>query len=374
MGVFFSYYKTTLATAVAISLTIYNRYQAAKYNLGVLKRKKEKRDRETPLTKELYPYQLQIGAPSTTLIHGGPDTPLLAFTDSLGFEIAAYFWPATNGNKDGPCLLLCHGLDVNAESEFCIRPGHHWEGSWQKHLCDAGFNVYGWDHHAMGRSESIMQSNHRTVCYDFEDYTDVTLQMTSIVKRRHAHSKIFLHGQSLGGCVAVRAVERRPELFAGLSLACPAVYLEKLKKKPINKILLPLVDILGVVVPWLPLAEKQPHPRPDISEESDRIGSPMFQGNRKIPASMAAVTIPAADRAIADTLRMKDVPIHMMHAPEDPFVDYRGSEIMYNMLTKAGAKDVTMYNTFEDPEHDIVQLKDSQKCAGILVNWLLERV
>ena len=100
----------------------------------------------------------------------------------------------------------------------------------------------------------------------------------------------------------------------------------------------------------------------------------MFQGNRKIPASMAAVTIPAADRAIADTLRMKDVPIHMMHAPEDPFVDYRGSEIMYNMLTKAGAKDVTMYNTFEDPEHDIVQLKDSQKCAGILVNWLLERV
>ena len=365
--------KSSIFYAAALTLTLYNRYQSSKYRSAVAKRTKEKRSREEPLTHDFYPYQLDIGAPKTTLIQGGPDTPLLAFTDSLGLEIGSYYWPATNGNAHAPCVLLCHGLDVNVESEFCIRPGHHWQGSWQKALCDAGFNVYGWDHHSMGRTESTMTSDHRTVSYDFEDYVDVVFQLRKIVTTRHPRSKIFVHGQSLGGCIAVRAAERHPELFAGVSLACPAVYLQKLKDKPINKILLPVLDVLSVILPWLPVAAKQPHPRQDVTAEALQIGPPMFMGSRPVPCSLAGTTLPAADIALAEVLRLVDVPLHIMHARGDPFVDYRGSEMMYERLVEAGAKDVTLYNEFEEEEHDIVQLKDSAKCAAALVEWLLAR-
>jgi predicted alpha/beta-fold hydrolase len=223
--------KSSTFLLSSLLLTLYNRYQSQKYRKAILKRIREKRDPETPLTKDFSPYTLNLpGAPTKTLIQGGPSTPLLAFTDSLGLEIAVYHWPATNGNVNGPCLLLCHGLDINAESEFCIRPGHLWEGSWQKELCDAGFNVYGWDHHGMGRSESVMTSDHRTTCYDFNDYINTAVQMRKIVGYRHPKSKVFLHGQSLGGCIAIRTAQRHPSLFHGLSLACPAVFLEKIKK------------------------------------------------------------------------------------------------------------------------------------------------
>ena len=367
--------KSSIALLLAVALTIYNRFQSRKYRHAVAKRQREKRSREIPLTRDFYPYQdkSNTGAPKQTLITGGPKTPILAFTDSLGLEIGSYYWPATNGNKDAPCVLLCHGLDVNVESEFCIRPGHHWKGSWQKAMCDAGFNVYGWDHHSMGRTESTMTSNHRTVCYDFEDYVDTLFQCRKIVTTRHPNSKIFLHGQSLGGCIAVRAAERHPEFFAGVSLACPAVFLQKIKDKPINKILLPLVDILKVVLPWLPVAAKQPHPRLDVVAEAAKIGPPMFMGERPIPCSLAGHTLPNADIALSETLNMINVPLHLMHCPGDPFVDYRGSEIMYEKLIQAGHKDITFYNTFEEEEHDIVQLKDSAKCAAALVAWLLAR-
>jgi alpha-beta hydrolase superfamily lysophospholipase len=366
--------KSRLALALALGLTLYNRYQSKKYRNAVERRKLENRSREQAKSRKLYLYNLNLpGAPLKTLINGGPETPLLAFTDSLGLQVAAYHWPSSNGDTNAPCVMLCHGLDVNVESEFCIRPGHHWKGSWQKALCDAGFNVYGWDHHSMGRTESIMTSNHRTVCYEFDDYVDVLFQFRNIVTARHPQSKIFLHGQSLGGCIAVRAAERHPSMFAGVSLACPAVYLQKLKDKPINKILLPLLDILKVILPWLPVGAKQPHPRQDVAAEAIKIGPPMFMGERPIPASLAGTTLPAADLALADTLKMKELPIHIMHAPGDPFVDYRGSVIMYDKLVKAGARDVTLHNTFEEEEHDIVQLKDGAKCAGMLVKWLIAR-
>ena len=374
LSIMATYGKSTACFTFALALTVYNRYQSSKYRRAVDEREAEGRSKETPKTKDFFPLQLDIGAPKRTLIQGGPDTPLLAFTDSLGLEIATYHWPATNGDKDGPVVMLCHGLDVNAESEFCIRPGHHWEGSWQKHLCDAGFNVYGWDHHGMGRSESVMVSDHRTVCYNFDDYVDVAVQCRKIVGSRHPNSKIFMHGQSLGGCVAIRTAERHPTLFDGLSLACPAVYLEKVKQKPINKILLPLVDVLKIIVPWLRVGAKEPHPRKDVVAEAHKIGPPMFNGESPTPASFAGALLVAADRSIADTLKLKDLPIHFMHAIEDPFVDYKGSEIMYNLLKQEGAKDVTLYNTFDDPMHDIVQTKDSQKCAGVLVKWLVKRV
>lgn len=124
----------------------------------------------------------------------------------------------------------------------------------------------------------------------------------------------------------------------------------------------------------MPVAAKQPHPRLDVVAEAEKIGSPMFQGERPVPASLAAATLPAADQAIEDTLKLVNLPTYFMHAKEDPFVDYKGSEIMYNRLKNNGAKDVTLYNTFDDPAHDIVQTKDSKKCIKLLVQWLIKRL
>lgn len=62
---------------------------------------------------------------------------------------------------------------------------------------------------------------------------------------------------------------------------------------------------------------------------------------------------------------------HARHRP-DPFVDYHGSEIMHAQLQKAGA-DTFLWDTFEDPAHDIVQTKDAEKVLEYIIQWVEKR-
>ena len=374
-----------LFTLVTAGCLIYKRYQRSKYDSAVTARAQEKRTRERPLDGALRAYRPVEGAPLRMLMKGAPQTPLLGFRDSLGLEICVYHWPATKGSTGKTAtprgvVMMAHGLDINAESEWSPRPGHHWEGSWIKGFCDAGFDVYGWDHHSMGRSESVCTSNLRSQCYDYFDYVDVVIQLRYLLGQKY-HTDItepllpiFLQGQSMGGLVSVLAAQKHPELFSGLAVNCPAMYLEKIKQKSTNKVLLPALRVLQFFTPHLRLAKKQPHPDPAVVAEAKRIGEPMFC-HSKMPVLYAGETLRKADISMKDEhiLRLKQLPTFWAHAECDPFVDYTGTQIATDRLRAAKA-DVTLFDGFEDGAHDIVQTTDGPRVLAAVVAWMLARV
>lgn len=378
------WYRVGIASLVAIlCVFLYKWYQGRKYNIGLAERRKAKRSRECALSKELRAYRPVLGTPTHQLIKGAHQKPLLGFTDSLGLEICVYYWPATKKTGTKPkagIVMMAHGLDINAESEWCHRPGHHWDGSWIKGFCDAGFDVYGWDHPSMGRSESVCTSNLRSQCFDYMDYVDVCIQLRHLISARYQSGDsesvpIFLQGQSMGGLVSVLAAQRHPELFAGLSVNCPAMYLEKIKKKSINKILLPLLNILEFFTPHLRLGKKQPHPHAGIVKEAESIGQPMFSHGKNMPVQYCGEAIRSADVSMVEEniLKLKALPTFWAHSEGDPFVDFNGTRIATNILREAKA-DVTLFKDFAGGEHDIVQAKEGPQVLKTVVAWMLDRI
>ena len=387
-------------TFLTTGALLYKRYQRRKYERGVAARKARANTigegldaRELPLESALRPYQPVPGAPTSLLMKRAPQTPLLGFKDSLGLEICVYHWPATKGytstqggKRVAPrgVVILAHGLDLNVESEWSLRPGHHWEGSWIQGFCDAGFDVYGWDHHSMGRSESVCTSNLRSQCFDYFDYVDVLIQLRYLIGQRYHKENeekgepllpIFLQGQSMGGLVSVLAAQKHPELFSGLSVNCPALHLEKIKKKSTNKVLLPMLRVLEFFVPHLRVAKKEPHPIQAIVAEATKLGSPMFNPGKNIPVLYAGETLRKADISMKGEhiMRLKQLPTFWAHSEVDPFVDYTGTQIVTDMLRSAKA-DVTLFDEFEEGAHDIVQTKDGPRVLAAVVKWMLARV
>ena len=369
--------------AAVLCVFLYRWYQGRKYNNACEARQREGRSRERALDKKLRPYRPVPGSPLRQLIEHAPQSPLLGFTDSLGLEICVYHWPATNKVGSHPkagVVMMAHGLDINAESEWCPRPGHHWEGSWIKGFCDAGFDVYGWDHHSMGRSESVCTSNLRSQCFQYTDYVDVCIQLVHLINARYQRDSgelvpIFLQGQSMGGLVSVLAAQRHPELFAGLSVNCPAMYLEKIKKKSVNKILLPLLNWLEFFIPHLRVGKKQPHPHEGIVAEAVRIGQPMFSHGKSMPVQYCGEAIRSADVSMLEEniLKLKALPTFWAHCEGDPFVDFNGTRIATDILRGVKA-DVTLFKDFSGGEHDIVQTKEGKQVLKNVIAWMLDRV
>ena len=62
---------------------------------------------------------------------------------------------------------------------------------------------------------------------------------------------LYLLACSMGGCVGVRTMQRRPKLFDGAVLVAPMLSLEQAKRQPANAVLLPVVGLLSRVWPTL---------------------------------------------------------------------------------------------------------------------------
>ena len=83
-------------------------------------------------------------------------------------------------------------------------------------------NICLYDHRGQGLSERIISDPRKGHVDNFSYYTDDIIKFMEILKSKGS-SKLFLWGQSMGGGIAIRAAQKRPDLVAGLTLFSPLV-------------------------------------------------------------------------------------------------------------------------------------------------------
>ena len=90
------------------------------------------------------------------------------------------------------------------------------------YMLQAGYEVWGLDHRGHGRSFRLSDSPYVVHAERFDDYALDLIHLTETrVKPAAGERPIYLFCHSMGGCVGVRAVELRPELFAKAVLSSP---------------------------------------------------------------------------------------------------------------------------------------------------------
>jgi len=124
-----------------------------------------------------------------------------------GGTLYGFHWPVEN---PGATILIVHGLGEHI---------HRFEHL-AKRYNDAGMAVAGFDHPGHGQS-----SGKRGHARNLDDLLANIHQMVAEVKKRHPDTPIFLHGQSMGGNLALHYGLRHPEAIRGIIASSPWIQL-----------------------------------------------------------------------------------------------------------------------------------------------------
>lgn len=309
------------------------------------------------------------------------DMTVQSFVCSLGMRIAVYHYPRTAGTALKGVIQCIHGMDAFTELDLGRRPlfdgeplDLNYSGSWVEALNNAGYECYGVDMPGYGRSESFTHDDMRSMIFRYEDLVDVQAQLRYILGLLHPAAPVALFGQSMGGCVGVRTLERltgrdAAEGYSAAFIGCPAVELEKVKSKPINRLLLPVLSRASTWLPWLYVGSKEPDPCPPAVALNERLGLPLANPGNLIRARYCEEALKAAERAQAEA-KYLTLPLLLMHSPQDPFVDFAGSE---KLLALVGSTDKELF-ALPESTHNLQNTLGRDKYIAYIVQWLDTRM
>lgn len=125
------------------------------------------------------------------------------------------------GDAKGLCVLV-HGIGEHS--------GRY--GRVAKALVDEGYAVVALDHKGHGKSEGDQ-------CYvwKFDEFVEDVVALTEMCSKEVGTGKTFLVGHSMGGLVSIRVCSARPDLFDGVVLSAPPLYVATGGKGTIGKAL-----------------------------------------------------------------------------------------------------------------------------------------
>ena len=296
---------------------------------------------------------------------------VMFFRNRLGLKICVYNFPPDPCVERKGVIILCHGLDTFAEAEYVVRPGFQFEGSFLEALCKSGWDVWSLDNQGMGRSESVI-AGFRGMIFDYDDYVQDVIQLRRILGDKFPSCKRFmLVGNSMGGCIVIRSAQREPRLFQGVAALSGAIgSFEKVKARPENKVILPLLSVLSKVAPWLKVGSKSPMKNQAILAEALQVGAPLMRPTSKMRARYCTEGIRAGEACIQDALRLNDTPVLLIHNPLDQFCDFKGSWDLFTKLKKSHCKLVSTFSENVGEEHDLIQTAAVHEIANAVTDFL----
>ena len=289
-----------------------------------------------------------------------------SFLNKQGLRIASYLYRSKEPKIRGSVLCI-HGYGCHWHWEFAACPRNVYENSWIEHLNKAGYNVYGFDNQSHGNSEGL----YGVRCYveRFQDFVEDALQMYYKMYEEEKGTNLFVLGVSMGGCVAAIAAEEldnSQSRLTGLVLVAPMLSLERVKKKPINRILLPLSGCISSCWPTLAVGSKAENEFfPEIKAEND---SDELNYHGKVRARVVTEFFSAVDRAVESAPRI-ECPRLLLHSKIDTMTDPEGSQLFYDQSKDDGKKRLVWCEEYGH-WHGLTKEPGNLRLAKIVSDWM----
>jgi acylglycerol lipase len=225
-------------------------------------------------------------------------------------------------------------------------------------LCEAGFVVYGPDHHGHGQSAGKRgRINLRAAVADLDQL------IASVSRKRHPDLPQFLLGHSMGGLIALQYAVRHAKRLDGLVVSAPLAEVEG------GGGLHRLARVLGKVLPGAPVSKIDPRVvSRDPAVVKAYIADPLnYHG--PIPAGVAREFVVATSTLPADVQQIT-LPTLLMWGTADRLCPPSGSEMV---AANIGSEDLTV-ERLTGLFHEILNEPEQAKVLGTIVGWLRQHL
>jgi alpha-beta hydrolase superfamily lysophospholipase len=222
-------------------------------------------------------------------------------------------------------------------------------------LNEAGFAVYGLDHHGHGRSDGKKRGRITLG----PAVADLDQLIVTVSKARNPKLPQFLLGHSLGGAIALRYAMAHQNRLTGLALSAPLAAVDG------GNGLHTFARMLGMVLPGAPVSKVDPRlVSRDPMVVKAYIADPLNH-HGPIPAGFARDMIVHVDSLARDVERIT-LPTLLMWGTSDRLCPPSGSELV---AANIGSDDLTV-KRYEGLFHEIMNEPERDRVLDDLVGWL----
>jgi alpha-beta hydrolase superfamily lysophospholipase len=223
-------------------------------------------------------------------------------------------------------------------------------------LNEAGFAVYGPDHHGHGKSAGKKRGR---VSIQVAA-ADLDQLIVTVSKGRNPEAPQFLLGHSMGGAIALRYAIAHQNRLAGLAVSAPLAAVDG------SPALLMLARALGLLAPGAAVSKVEPRlVSRDHEVVKAYIADPLnYHGS--VPAAVARNFILNANTLARDVQRIT-LPTLLMWGTADRLCPTRGAELVAENI---GSEDLTV-KRYEGLFHEIMNEPEQAQVLDDLTDWLL---
>jgi len=250
------------------------------------------------------------------------------YVNSRNDKIFERSWHPAEGPPKG-LVFVCHGYGEHTE----------WYEEFGEMLASQGFLAFGHDHVGHGLS-----SGDRATIGDLELYVDDIVCHTLRYKALYRSLPCFIFGHSMGGLLALRAVQRNPKMFRGMVLEGPLIK-SVAEFTPASVMALKLTNLL------YPDYEAVEFPLEQVSSDTtmlSKLKNDPLRWNHGIKVSMLCA-FSSALQLVNKHLSSVGTPFLVLHAEHDKSCHVDGSRKLYEVASVEDKQIIT----FPEGEHNL---------------------
>ncbi len=269
-----------------------------------------------------------------------------SFQSADGTKIYTESWLPDTSPK--AVVIIVHGLGEHIGRYSHVAPK----------LVEAGYAVYGLDHHAHGKSGG----NPRTYFDSFDQPINDLKKYLDSIKAAQPGKKIFMYGHSLGSLITLAFAMRYQQELAGLVLSGSTLAVETIQPA----LLLAAASVLDKIVPKLAITPPVPSTTLSRDEAVSRAydADPLVE-HGKVRVRMGYQII-SMSRYVKAHLSELKLPIFIFHGADDKLTPPPGSQILYDGL---GSTDKTL-KFYEGLRHETHNEPEQGMVIDNIIQWL----
>eukprot|EP00922_Rhytidocystis_sp_ex-Travisia-forbesii_P045453 GHVS01067814.1.p1 GENE.GHVS01067814.1~~GHVS01067814.1.p1 ORF type:complete len:325 (+),score=39.10 GHVS01067814.1:201-1175(+) len=312
-------------------------------------------------------------------LYAGDGCPVVRhLLNSDGLKLCCYTWRSSSWH--GGLIIFIHGVQSHARFELLTQPELNttaYQGSWVSALNGRGWSVCGLDLQGHGLSDGWMGK--RGNVQFFDQYAADVLLLLESLQEWIRPTTVYLMGISMGACVCIRAIQMlslqktQPSLTpSGVVLLSSMLSIEKIKSRPLSRLLLRLSRPLYYLTPHLPITAIEPNVLYPIIDEL-KLHDPLTN-KHPVPVRLSFECVQAIEKAHSGGWPA-GLGMLMVHTAHDGMCEVEGARKFFEKLPlqigEHGGK-----KWFEEIEgggslwHYITMEEGSRQILDKVMHWL----